>query len=47
MKPTSERSMAPAAKMTSEEKIPLGLSKELRALAPDISKYIECIMKAC
>jgi hypothetical protein len=47
MKPTSERSMAPAAKMTSEEKIPLGLSKELRSLAHDLSNSIECIMQAC
>jgi hypothetical protein len=47
MKPTSERSMAPAAKMTSEEKIPLGLSKELGARAHDLSNSIECIMQAC
>lgn len=39
--------MPPAAKMGTEEKIPLNLSKELRSLAHDLSNSIECIMQAC
>jgi hypothetical protein len=38
--------MAPATKMSKEEKIPLNLSKELRSLAHDLSNSIECIMQA-
>ena len=39
--------MAPATKMSTEEKIPLALSKEMRSLAHDLSNSIECIMQAC
>jgi nitrogen-specific signal transduction histidine kinase len=47
MKQTAERTMAPATKMSTEEKIPIALSKELRSLAHDLSNSIECIMQAC
>jgi len=42
-----ERTMPPATKLVSEEKIPYALSKELRTLAHDLSNSIECIMQAC
>jgi hypothetical protein len=42
-----ERTMHPATKLATEEKIPHNLSKELRTLAHDLSNSIECIMQAC
>jgi hypothetical protein len=47
MEKRPESTMAPATKMSKEEKIPLNLSKELRSLAHDLSNSIECIMQAC
>jgi hypothetical protein len=47
IKKMPERSMPPATKLVTEEKIPYNLSKELRTLAHDLSNSIECIMQAC
>jgi K+-sensing histidine kinase KdpD len=43
----SENAMSPQPKMEKEGKIPLEISKELRALAHDLSNSLECIMQAC
>jgi nitrogen-specific signal transduction histidine kinase len=42
-----EEIMPPKPQMESTEKIPQAVSKELRALAHDLSNSIETVMQAC